>query len=199
MDYKTCSCCGMTKLLADFYFWKGRPVARCKSCTREKSKKYREHNQEHIAEQKKASSVRNKDKIAKYQKAWRLANVEKLRKWNREYHQRNPPKKRTPEQNRRYYRAYHRNVYLQKKFGITESDYEVMVATQGGKCAICGTTEPRGNGHKKFHVDHCHRTGLVRGLLCSRCNLGLGAFLDDVSVLQRAIEYLSTKGKKNVG
>lgn len=199
MDAKTCSCCGTTKSLSDFYVWKGSPVAMCKSCTRQKRKAYREQNRDRIAIQKRESSIRNKDKIAKYQKAWRLANAERLRAWNREYHQKHPPKKRTPEQNRRYYRAYHRSIHLQKKFGITEADYDAMIVSQNGKCAICGTTNPRGKGHTRFHVDHCHQTGVVRGLLCSRCNLGLGAFLDDIAILQKAIEYLSVKGKKNVG
>ena len=67
-----------------------------------------------------------------------------------------------------------------------------MLAAQDGKCAICGTTST-GN-RKAFHVDHDHKTGKVRGLLCSNCNTGIGNLRDDIGLLNRAIEYLSHKG-----
>lgn len=74
-------------------------------------------------------------------------------------------------------------------YGIGEGDYDRMYAAQGGKCAIC----QRGKGKsKRLSVDHDHKTGKVRGLLCAACNrwlLGRCA-RDDVAVLQRAIEYL---------
>ena len=64
-----------------------------------------------------------------------------------------------------------------------------MLAKQNGQCAICATTDP-GCGHKHFCVDHDHKTGEVRGLLCMRCNKGLGLFKDDPVITQLATNYL---------
>lgn len=81
-------------------------------------------------------------------------------------------------------RAYN----LKTNFGLTPEKFVEMLAAQGGACAICKTGDPGSKG--TFHVDHSHETGIVRGLLCSRCNLSLGLFKDDPLLLSRAIEYL---------
>lgn len=80
--------------------------------------------------------------------------------------------------------------HLRAKYGITPEDHARMLAEQNGGCAICGVTEPGGSA-KRFPVDHCHATGAVRGLLCSRCNRLLGAACDKIETLQAAIAYLS--------
>ena len=64
-----------------------------------------------------------------------------------------------------------------------------MLEAQNGRCKICGTDTPMGNG--AFHVDHCHMTNKVRGLLCHKCNVGLGHFNDNISLLSTAILYLN--------
>jgi len=87
-------------------------------------------------------------------------------------------------------RRSNRNCKLKKAYGITLEDYEAMLEAQGGKCAICGTTEESARG-RIFSVDHCHITGVVRGILCSNCNNGLGRFKDNRELLSKAIEYLS--------
>lgn len=69
--------------------------------------------------------------------------------------------------------------------GLSEKQYYDLLKDQGGKCAICCRTPD-----KTLHVDHCHKTGLVRGLLCSNCNIALGNFKDDVQALHNAIKYL---------
>lgn len=84
--------------------------------------------------------------------------------------------------------ASSRRAYLKKAFGITPEQYDEMLAAQGGVCAICGGTES-GNG-KRFHVDHDHTTGAIRGILCHHCNLALGHFKDDPKRLAQAIAYL---------
>lgn len=76
-----------------------------------------------------------------------------------------------------------------KKYGITLADYEDRLGSQGGACAICRVAEP-GRGRKHFCVDHDHKTGAVRGLLCMNCNDGLGRFKDRPEVLLAAVEYL---------
>lgn len=72
-----------------------------------------------------------------------------------------------------------------KKYGLDKDSYEVLLQKQKNKCAICT---------KEFistpHVDHNHKTGKVRGLLCYPCNSGLGQFEDDIDRLKRAIKYL---------
>jgi hypothetical protein len=71
-------------------------------------------------------------------------------------------------------------------YGITEDEYKALLAHQGGRCAICGGKR-RGN----LDVDHCHKTLLVRGLLCRRCNRRLlPASQDLVERLEAAIAYL---------
>jgi len=68
-----------------------------------------------------------------------------------------------------------------------------MLAQQDGKCAICGTKST--GKRKSFHVDHCHKTGVVRGLLCGNCNSGIGNLRDDVELLKKSIQYL----ERNLG
>ena len=73
-------------------------------------------------------------------------------------------------------------------YGLTPADVDQMVAEQGGQCAICRNAEPRGKGY--WHVDHDHKTGVIRGLLCHYCNLGLGKFKDNPVSLRAAADYL---------
>lgn len=82
-----------------------------------------------------------------------------------------------------------RNVQLKVKFGLTLAEYEIMRHEQGDKCAICATDKAGGRGD--WHVDHCHETDKIRGLLCHNCNVGLGNFKDNISFLQAAIKYLT--------
>lgn len=78
---------------------------------------------------------------------------------------------------------------IKSRYGLPLGSYENMLINQNGLCAICGTSEPGGRGD--FHVDHCHNTNVVRGLLCTRCNVGIGQFLHDENLLAAAINYLS--------
>tara|TARA_Y100000310_G_scaffold109018_1_gene107406 strand:- start:13609 stop:14241 length:633 start_codon:yes stop_codon:yes gene_type:complete len=82
--------------------------------------------------------------------------------------------------------------YHIKKYGLTWEDYQKLHEQQNYLCAICKNPETRANKNTVFKlvVDHCHDSGEVRGLLCSRCNTGLGHFKDNVSNLTSAIEYL---------
>ncbi len=74
---------------------------------------------------------------------------------------------------------------LNAKYGISIDEYNAMATKQNNRCAIC-LKEP-----KVLYVDHCHKTGVIRGLLCNKCNLGLGRFDDDAELVQRAFKYLS--------
>lgn len=82
------------------------------------------------------------------------------------------------------------NSHLKKTYGITYEDYETLLAAQGGACAIC----KGGTSKRHFAVDHNHKTGAVRGLLCARCNSGLAKFMDKVENVERALEYMRDDG-----
>lgn len=77
-----------------------------------------------------------------------------------------------------------RDSYLRRTYGISLADYDALFAAQGGGCAVCG------DAPEPLHVDHCHRTGKVRGLLCSPCNKALGHLNDNPKLLRRAAEYV---------
>lgn len=76
-----------------------------------------------------------------------------------------------------------------RTFGITIEDYKQMNEEQGGKCAICGSEIGDAMGNR-LYVDHNHKTGKVRGLLCSDCNFGIGKFRDSPELMKKAIRYL---------
>lgn len=84
-----------------------------------------------------------------------------------------------------------RGRHLKHKYGITIEDYEKILVSQNGVCAICGCTSEDAKRVKgSFAVDHCHITGEVRGLLCNQCNRAIGMLNDDPTLLARAVNYL---------
>ena len=77
---------------------------------------------------------------------------------------------------------------LWKHYRLRLPDYRKMYEAQEGKCACCGTHESYFK--RQLHVDHCHKTKKVRGLLCTQCNPGIGYFQDSIERLEMAISYL---------
>lgn len=137
---------------------------------RERVARYRKNNPEKIKEIQKRSSDRRKNDPER---------IEKLRIWQKRYREGNREALRDGERKRR--------------FGITPERYSEMFRSQNGVCAICQQPETatRLGTLKALSVDHCHKTGAIRGLLCSDCNTGIGKLKDDPSVLQSAIRYLT--------
>lgn len=91
-----------------------------------------------------------------------------------------------------YYKANRtkwRETQLRKEFGITSQRYAEMLQEQGGTCAICEGQQTY-RGKKALAVDHCHATGVVRGLLCNHCNHALGHAKDDPERLRAMADYL---------
>lgn len=78
---------------------------------------------------------------------------------------------------------------LQKYFGITITDYNILLQKQNNRCAICGGLKNQKNT-LYFAVDHDHTTGEVRGLLCGKCNTAIGLMHDSITNLNNAINYL---------
>lgn len=89
-----------------------------------------------------------------------------------------------------------RNSRILRQYGIGDSEYQQILAKQNFSCAICGTKDP---GKKGFQIDHCHSTGIIRGILCGKCNLGIGIFGDSTEVLLRAAGYVSFHSQENHG
>jgi hypothetical protein len=92
--------------------------------------------------------------------------------------------------------CYYENKFymLYYKFGVDEDMYNEMMEEQGGCCAICGrgdtTKTDRWDGTASLQVDHCHQTGLVRGLLCSNCNQAAGLLQDNPDLARKLAWYL---------
>ena len=95
--------------------------------------------------------------------------------------------KPSPDQRQKYNKRI-REWNRKKLSGFTPEDFESKLKEQEYKCAICGTEDP---GATNWHADHDHTTGQKRGILCHKCNTGLGLLKDDINVLCSAIEYLN--------
>lgn len=83
-------------------------------------------------------------------------------------------------------RFYSPGRHVLRTYGITNEEYGMILNSQAGKCGVCGN-RPRS---VRLAVDHDHKTGMVRGLLCSFCNRALGTFRDSAELLRKAVEYL---------
>jgi hypothetical protein len=89
-------------------------------------------------------------------------------------------------------RANHLRYITYGETKVTLAQFDAMIEAQDNCCLICNRTlDPSGPRDIKPNIDHCHKTGEVRGILCGRCNKALGLFNDDVDLLQAASEYLS--------
>jgi len=166
IEEKRCRICGELKPLTDFYAAVGCADGRrgeCRTCFQAQA----------LARAEAKPELRQ---IAR----------ERARKWLED----NPDRKRS------YNRAYaeagkkgpaDRKSHLKRKFGITLEDYDRMLVEQGGGCAICGDPP----GVTALHVDHCHDSGRVRGLLCFRCNSALGNLREDPRIVAAALAYVT--------
>jgi hypothetical protein len=114
---------------------------------------------------------------------WSLANPERKKANARRYAQRVYT---TPE----WKRAHGDRMRL-LRYGLTRERYDALVLESCGRCGICGEQDS-GTKHKALHVDHCHETKIVRGLVCGLCNTALGV-LEDRKWVLKAEEYLATE------
>lgn len=96
--------------------------------------------------------------------------------------------KRFAELNPVIHAGIKRDPWVLKRFGLTPEAYAELAEKHGGRCAICGGTQKR-----ELAIDHCHKTGKVRALLCGKCNIGLGHFKDDPELLRKAAAYLESR------
>ena len=160
---KLCRICDEFKPLDEFYRMAGMRDGHrneCKSCNN------RQKHERYMA---------NPEPARRRTKEWQAANPERYAAKQREWRD-SGGKARS-----------NRKSHLKRKFNLSSEDYAARLADQGGRCAICHAEPGLG---KALDVDHDHKTGQVRGLLCRNCNHGLGKFKDDPFTMTEARFYL---------
>ncbi len=174
---RKCDVCMLTKPASEFYRHayttrtgkkSTRFMSRCKGC----------HNAQ--AGLRQSALAGNPDHLKK-KREYNHANRDRLRTLSDTAKSRNPAKTR----------EYQRKSHLKIAYGITPEQYEAMLFAQGGKCATCDRVHVDSiSGKERLHVDHCHDTGKVRGLLCHYCNIAAGMLGDNPETLKRIAAYL---------
>jgi hypothetical protein len=139
------------------------------------------YGRERIAEQKHRYYVKHRETHKAKVYAYRAADKERWLKASREYQ-----RKRVAADPH-----YWRKNSIKKEYGITFEQYEAMVVAQGGTCLVCCEPFPEDkNGKRQTHIDHCHETNDVRGVLCYLCNVMLGSGRDNPTILENAARYV---------
>lgn len=172
---KACARCGESKPASEFCRARNRKdglYPYCKPCKRTHGAAYRERHPDANRIYRQTHSA----EMAASAKAWRERNKSHLAAYEKERHKRRAAAGLKDDQRRR-------------KYGITGEQYASMVAAQSGLCAICGGSP----GRYGLSVDHCHASGVVRGLLCVPCNTSLGKMKDSPARLRAAAEYLEQR------
>lgn len=132
-----------------------------------------------------------------YLRRWREKNPDIIRKINVKYYEKDIEKSRAASReyarlrrinNPEKLRAADRKSMLKHDYGITVEEYDAMSARQNGVCAICGRPQSARRG--RLSIDHDHKTGSIRGLLCTNCNSALGMVNDRIDLLKEMIEYI---------
>ena len=122
--------------------------------------------------------------MKEYHAKWYAKHKEKRLKQIAEY---------VSDKPKEWIQAKGRKHHLKRQYNITPQEYETKLASQDYKCAICGkdaSDNKRGGKLDPLHIDHCHKTKQIRGLLCHTCNSGLGHFKDNTEFLLKAVDYL---------
>jgi hypothetical protein len=186
-DFKTCPQCGRTLSVTEFH----RNVRRsdglafyCRQCAAERSEKSRRKQGIKERRQSPVPVPEGSKWCPACEEVKPLADFTKTRAKPSGYHSYCLPchtAKGVASKTRHH--GSTREYHLRRRYGIGQAEFDLMLAEQGGICAICRAPDPQ-------HVDHDHRTGLVRGILCFNCNGGLGQFRDDPVLLANAITYL---------
>lgn len=174
---KKCSTCKLFKEVDLFNRDKGKKdclMSRCRDCVKSYQKLWVKDNVER---------VKNKNS------EWRAVNNEALKANKKKYYQLN--KEKILQQNREKYAKdpnYFKDIDLKKTYGINLDQYNNLLSRQGESCAIC--KRPKNEFTKALAVDHCHKTGKIRGLLCANCNRAVGNLKDSAVNAESAASYL---------
>jgi Recombination endonuclease VII len=130
--------------------------------------------------QRAAEDPEYRERLRQYSRNYRIRHKEEISARNKLKRSSDPK-----------HQEIHRRSDLKQLYGISVEEYAALLAAQHDVCAICKKKD-----RKRLSVDHCHDTRTVRGLLCTKCNLGLGYFDDDPERLRAAIAYLKRARRK---
>lgn len=183
----------------------------------EKPLTWYERNRDRICEKQRENYAANKDGMRDRHsvrgKAYYEKNKERLKPQTEEaiakkkarqkrWYEENKEKHKIRERERyKLMRDHNTSVRLKKNFGITLEEYNAMFALQNGRCAICDTEQKIKDKHgnlRRFAVDHDHKTGKVRQLLCGPCNMSIGLVKENVKTLNKMIDYIKRHEDTNV-
>jgi len=128
---------------------------------------------------------KNEEDHRRYSRQWHLDNREKKNKYSLQYYY-NHREKELKRMKQRYLYKGKKELFI-SKYGLTYKDWEGLWYTQDGRCAICDKFFAE---KKDICIDHNHKTGEIRGLLCKRCNIGIGLFDDNHELLNNTVKYL---------
>lgn len=195
---KRCGKCGVTKPLTEFYVSKskGKPHSYCRPCLSAYRKRWDRENPEEVRAIKRRYREAHREQVREEKRRYYAAHREKMREQQRVWRELNPDRVMARNQASAEKRRWQA---LARDHGLTPDAFLELWRQQDGRCAICrrqlaaramSRKEAGSAGSPQSHVDHCHKTGRIRGLLCLHCNHGLGNFRDDVAALRRAAEYL---------
>jgi len=185
---KFCSRCGIKKDFNEFYKRTDQPnnyKSHCIAC----HKIDNINKKEYMKEYRKIYRRLNKEKIKQQMSLYSQNNKEVLRQKKKDYYNKNKEKfKEKMQQYDKKVKERRSDALQKQKYGISLEQKAQMIKEQGGTCRICKNPLEPG---RKSPTDHDHKTGKVRGILCNKCNIGLGMFKDNIEYLQSAIEYLN--------
>lgn len=171
---KVCSKCQQTKETSSFYKQGNKFASWCKECHGSDMKNRRDTDEEF------------RKKCVEKCKEYYRKNREQLRKQKREWAAENKDRNR-----------YRR---IEIGFGLSQEQFDAVFEHQGKCCGICKSeTYGKSRNRLSWHIDHDHSTGVVRGILCSRCNPMLGLGRDSIDILRKAIEYLELPPTQQCG
>lgn len=147
---------------------------------------YQERNRDRLREQRQAWSADHRDALRDNARRYRETHRDEIRARERARYETNA--ERIAESSKaRYNPTARRSLNLAARYNMTDAEFEQRLATQGGCCPVCRRAF---GGRVKPHVDHDHSTSAVRGILCQRCNPGIGALGDTAATVQAAWRYL---------
>jgi len=172
-DKFTCVRCGETKTRDAFYrraAKKNGLCSYCKVCTYRQSSEWAKQNPGRVRSTRIAHRAANHKYILAKERLYYQENKERLDAYKRKHSKNNP------------HLLFAQRI--RRKYGIGVDDYNSAALIQDGKCALCR------RGDARLVIDHDHKTGRFRGLLCVRCNAAMGTFGDSVEGLQKAMLYL---------
>jgi hypothetical protein len=138
-----------------------------------------------------------KERTNKSSKRWAKNNRERVNKNGRNYYKNNKEKrKKIMDKWLLNNKDIRKSIVLKNEYGITIDDYNQLFINQKGCCKICNNHQSQLK--RQLHVDHCHKTLKVRGLLCQKCNTAIGLFEENIEAINNALIYLKESINKPI-